>query len=69
MIKARSIPAKVSERCDFCHKPIEKGKPIYQIVEGKAQGKYHGRRCYEAALTNYEETQKKEGIEDEDIDL
>lgn len=41
--------------CDFCHMVIDKGRTATQIREGKAQGLYHGRRCYEAALAHYEE--------------
>lgn len=41
--------------CDFCHKTIEKGRTATQIRDGKAQGMYHGRMCYEAALRHYEE--------------
>jgi len=49
-------------RCDFCHKPIEYGKTATQIKEGDAQGIYHGRRCYEAAIKHYEQLKVQEGL-------
>ncbi len=67
---ARKIPVTANIRCDFCHRTIEKGKYASQVVGDpdvvKAQGTYHGRECYEAALADYNE--KKETFDmEEDV--
>lgn len=62
MTLARAIKAGVNLRCDFCHKQIPKTKVAYQIKEGKAQGIFHGRHCYEAALKKYKDLEKQEGL-------
>lgn len=46
-------------RCDYCHRPIEQGKTAIQIREGKAQGLYHGRQCYQHALEVYKAQEGK----------
>lgn len=45
-------------RCDFDNKVIPKGKVAYEIKMGEAQGTYHGRFCYEAALKKYKDLKK-----------
>ena len=57
---ARSIKVETPIRCDWDHKAIEKGKYATQVIEGKAQGIYHGRLCYEAALENMEDLEKEQ---------
>ena len=63
---ARSIRAESNLLCDWRaegHNPIiRKGKHATQVVgEGvKAQGLYHSRACYEAALQHYEELERGE---------
>jgi len=52
-----------SRRCDFCNKIIPVGKVSYEIRSGDAQGTYHGRQCYEAALKKYRELQNKLNVE------
>lgn len=69
MVMSRRIPAESNLRCDYCHKLIPKGKHAHQITEGKAQGIYHGRQCYEAALAEYENLQKENHILDDDIEF
>lgn len=72
IIKARSIPVTQhtgNMRCDFCHNIIPIGKTASQVIEGKAQGVYHGRMCYEGAVAHYEKLQTEEGISDEDIEF
>jgi hypothetical protein len=62
-LMARKIRVDTSIRCDWDHRVIEKGKYATQVVGDpdhvKAQGIYHGRLCYESALTNYEEKVKE----------
>lgn len=59
---ARKIRVEAQVRCDFDHMIIPKGKYATQVIGDpeliKAQGLYHGRQCYEAALADY--SQKKE---------
>lgn len=59
----RSYKADVNIRCDLNapgHQAlIEKGKTYYIVNSGKAQGKYHSRHCYEAALAHYEYLEKE----------
>lgn len=67
-IIARSIKVTTPIRCDFDHRPIEKGKYATQVIgdsEIKAQGIYHGRICYESALAHYKDTVKEEGMIEE----
>lgn len=59
---ARAYKAETAVRCDL-NAPghnalIPKGQTYYVINEGKAQGKYHSFRCYEAALRHYEALEK-----------
>ena len=63
MTLARAIKPGANLRCDFCHKQILKGKVAYQVKDGKAQGIYHGRQCYMAALKKYKELEQQEGLE------
>ena len=56
---ARVLKPGTNLRCDFCHKQIPKDKTAYQVNDGKAQGIFHGRRCYEGAYKHYEELEKK----------
>lgn len=58
---ARKIKVDTPLRCDFCHHVIEKEKYATQVVGDetvKAQGIFHGRECYEAALNEYEKLEK-----------
>lgn len=59
---ARKIKVETNLRCDFDNKVIPIGK-YATIVRGeqtlKAQGTYHGRPCYEAALRHYKELEKE----------
>ena len=66
----RQIKIETSRPCDYEHpdnplqRIIPKGKIGYQIVGDeniKAQGLFHSRFCYEAALKNYNELTKKMG--------
>ena len=61
LLLGRQIKITTSRACDWEHpdnpfsRVIPKGKIGYQIVgdeEIKAQGLFHGRTCYEAALKN-----------------
>lgn len=65
---ARQIKMSTSKPCDFEHpdnpftRVIKKGKVGYQVVGDetiKAQGLYHSRFCYEAALKKYDEELEK----------
>lgn len=61
-IMARKIPVTTNIRCDFDHRVIEKGRFATQVVGDeniRAQGLYHGRLCYEAALADYEQKLKE----------
>lgn len=64
-LRGRSIKVETNIRCDFCHNQIPRGKYATQVIgdpeEVKAQGLYHGRLCYEAALADYNE--KKEDFD------
>jgi hypothetical protein len=64
-LMARKIKVESNLRCDWDHQIIHQGKYATQIVgdptEVKAQGLYHGRLCYEAALDDY--TKKKEELD------
>ena len=64
-ILARKIKVTTNLRCDFDHGIIPKGKHATQVIGDpetvKAQGMYHGRQCYEAALADY--TKKKEDFD------
>lgn len=66
---ARSIRVDTAIRCDYDHRPIEKGKYATQVVgdpeEVKAQGIYHGRLCYEAALSDYNDKKKQFDMEEQ----
>ena len=64
-IMARSIKVDVNLRCDFEHAIIPLGKYAFQIKEGKAQGLYHGRPCYEKALEHYQELEKENVMEED----
>jgi len=68
-ILGRKIKVETNLRCDFDRGLIPVGKYATQIVGDpqttKAQGIYHGRLCYEAALKHYEELLK----EQTDVDL
>lgn len=47
---------------DPFHRKIEKGKPIFQIRGDetiKAQGNYHSKQCYDAALAKYKELKEE----------
>lgn len=63
ILLGRSIKMDGAVRCDFCNRPIERGKYGLQIVGDpgtvRAQGMYHGRGCYEAALSHYDEVKNK----------
>lgn len=63
-IQGRSIKMESNHRCDFCHRVIPVGKYGTQVAEGKAQGMFHGARCYGAALEHYEKLEREEGIDD-----
>lgn len=67
-VLGRSIKIETNIRCDYCGRQIEKGKFGVQVTgdpeEVKAQGMYHGRLCYEAALNDYED--KKEELDMEE---
>lgn len=68
MLMGRSIKITSNLRCDFDHKIIPQGKYATQIrgdESVKAQGIYHGRLCYEAALKDYEEKMKELELEEE----
>lgn len=54
-----------NHRCDFCHKIIPLGRYGSQVREGKAQGLFHGKQCYDAALDTYEKIEREEGISDD----
>lgn len=65
-LMARRIKLEASMRCDFCHKLIPAGHDCYLIMGGdyvKAQGRYHGVGCYQAALKDYEKKEKELGLE------
>lgn len=70
ILLARKIKVESNLRCDFDHLIIDKGKFATQVAGDpetvKAQGIYHGRQCYEAALQDY--TQKKKEIDLENGD-
>ena len=59
----RSMRMDTPRRCDFDNLPIPKGKYGLEVTGDpervKAQGFYHGRNCYQAALTNYEKKQSE----------
>lgn len=60
-IKARRIKMEQNRICDWeghddFHRKIEKGKYAIQVIGDetiKAQGIFHGKGCYDAALENY----------------
>jgi hypothetical protein len=58
-IMGRTFKVTTSLRCDFCNKQIPVGKYATQVNMGKAQGIYHGPRCYDAARKHYEELEKQ----------
>lgn len=69
MTMARKIPITTQLRCDFDHQIIGIGKFATQVTEGEAQGIYHGRNCYEAALGYYRKLKQEEGfVEKEEED-
>lgn len=67
-LKSRQLKVETPIRCDYDHRPIEKGKYATQVVGDpetvKAQGIYHGRLCYESALADY--TKKKDELDMEE---
>jgi hypothetical protein len=65
-LMGRQIKITTNLRCDFDHSIIPVGRVGYQITQGKAQGMYHGKLCYEAALKKYEELEKQNGLGGED---
>lgn len=59
---ARKIRVDTAIRCDYDHMPIQKGKYATHVSgdeDTKAQGIYHGRQCYEAALADYNEKKER----------
>lgn len=64
---ARSLPpVSYKQTCDYDgaghNKIIMPGKPAFQVVVGEARGKYHGIRCYKAALAKYKALKSKVGL-------
>ena len=66
---ARKLKVEANIRCDFDHRIIEKGRYATQVVGDpdvvKAQGIFHGRQCYEAALSDYEQKLKEVKMQEE----
>ena len=64
ILLGRTAKTNISIRCDYCNHIIPRGTIATKVYgQGiKAQGTYHGRRCYEAAKQNYEALEKKHGI-------
>lgn len=69
VLRARKIRVETNLRCDYDHLTIEKGKYATQVVGDeqtiKAQGIYHGRFCYEAALADYNEKKEQFDMQEE----
>lgn len=62
MLMGRKLKVETSIRCDYDHRPIEKGRYATQVIGDeniKAQGIFHGRLCYEAALADYNQKLKE----------
>lgn len=63
MLLARKIKVDTNLRCDFDHLVIERGKYATQVAGDpevvKAQGIYHGKQCYDAALSDYQQKIKE----------
>ena len=57
-LMGRTFRVNTSIRCDYCHKAIPVGKFATQVNNGKAQGVFHGPRCYQAARQHYEDLEK-----------
>lgn len=69
-IMARQIKPSGHKRvCDFDgeghNRIIHESKIAYQVVEGEAQGLYHGPQCYGAALKKYRALKKQVGLQQE----
>lgn len=68
-LMARKIPVRENIRCDWDHLIIPKGKYATQVVGDpetvKAQGIYHGKNCYESALTDYQQKVKEMKLQEE----
>lgn len=63
---ARKIKVETNALCDLDieghNRIIPKGKYLTQIIGGddiKAQGQYHGKQCYDAALEHYKTLEKR----------
>lgn len=68
-LKSRQLKVETTLRCDYDHLVIAKGKYATQVVGDpetvKAQGIYHGRNCYQAALATYNEKKDELDMEEE----
>ena len=57
VIGMKMNPTTSSRRCDLIapghQQMIPAGKSYYKVTSGKAQGTFHGPRCYQEALKQY----------------
>jgi len=55
-------------RCDLMaeghNRLIHPGSTAYGVQMGEAQGTYHGPRCYQEALRQYQELKKQKDLEE-----
>lgn len=57
---SRKIRVETNLRCDCLnHELIPVGAYATQVVQGKAQGLYKGRLCYERSLQHYEQLENE----------